>query len=202
MGKLQHENVIKLFGVCVEDIKKSTYILAETTQPRSLLKFLRDYDGALEDEVLIHMAIEVARDMAYLHTHFVIHRDLRADTILLDENNTCKIARFNFVKYVDEDTHTYTTVGVERIAMKWATPEALSNGVFSTLSDVWSFGIFLYEIVTYGVFPYPGMRNAETLKRVFGGYRMPYPDKTICPQELYNINRTKFNYTGERELGT
>ena len=185
LGKLQHENVIKLLGVCVED--KSTYILAEATQRRSLLRFLRDNDGALEDEVLIHMAIEVARGMAYLHTHFVIHRDLRADTILLDENNTCKIARFNFVKYVDEDTHTYTAAGVERIAVKWAAPEALSNGVFSTRSDVWSFGIFLYEIVTYGVLPYPGMRNAETLKRVVGGYRMPYPDKTFCPQELYNI---------------
>ena len=183
--KLQNANIVKLLGLCVDD--KPAYFLTEVTKPGSLLTFLRNNNGALEDEMLVQMATEIARGMAYLHTHFIIHRDLRADTVLLDENNICKIARFNYIKKVDEDTHTYTAVGDERVAVKWAAPEAISNGIFSTRSDVWSFGIILYEIVTYGGPPYPGMRNAETFKHVVAGYRMPCPDKTYCPNEVYTI---------------
>ena len=185
MTKLQHENVVKLVGLCT--LESPTYLLTEVMKPGSLLTFLRGNKGALEDEVLLQLAIDIAKGMAYLHSHFVIHRDMRADTILLDENNTCKIAHFNFVKRVDEDTHTYTAVGVERIAVKWAAPEAIMNGIFSTRSDVWSFGVILYEIVTYGTMPYPGMKNADTVNSVLDGYRMEQPNSMYCPDEVYQI---------------
>ena len=185
LKKLKNENVVKLLGLCM--LEAPVYLLTEIMKPGSLLTFLRGNKGALEDEILVQLAVDIAKGMAYLHSHFVIHRDLRADTILLDENNTCKIAHFNYVKRVDEATHTYTAVGIERIAVKWAAPEAITNGVFSTRSDVWSFGIILYEIVTNGAMPYPGMKNADTVTNIAKGYRMEQPDSTYCPDEAYQI---------------
>ena len=185
MKKLKNDYVVQLLGICT--LQTPVYLVTEIMRPGSLLTFLRSNKGALEDQVLLQMAIEISKGMTYLHSHFFIHRDLRADTILLDENNTCKIAQFNYVKKVDEDTHTYTAAGTERIAVKWAPPEALLQGIFSTRSDVWSFGIMLYEIVTYGSMPYSGMTNVDTVKRVAEGYRMPRPDSTYCPEEVYKI---------------
>ena len=185
MKTLKHDNVLKLIGLCT--IQNPVYLLTEVMRSGTLLTFLKGNKGALEDQSLLEMAIDIARGMAYLHSHFVIHRDLRADTVLMDENNTCKIAHFNYVKRVDKDTHTYTALGTERVAVKWAAPETLLSGVFSTRSDVWSFGIILYEIVTYGTMPYPGMKNVDTVKRVAEGYRMPCPDSTYCPEEVYYI---------------
>ena len=163
------------------------YLVTEIMKPGGLLTFLRGNKGALEDEILLDLEVDIAKGMAYLHSHFVIHRDLRADTILLDENNTCKIAHFNYIKRVDEDTHTFTAVGNERIAVKWAAPESIANGVFSTRSDVWSFGIIFYEIVTFGTMPYPGMKNADTVRKVAERYRMEQPDSTYCLDEVYQI---------------
>lgn len=185
MKKLNNDNVLKLVGLCT--LETPIYIVSEPMKPGSLLTFLRGNKGALEDEVLLQMAIDIAKGLAYLHSHYFIHRDLRADTILLDENNSCKIAHFNYVKKVDEATHTYTGVGVERIAVRWAAPEAIMQGIFSTRSDVWSLGIVLYELVTYGETPYLNMKNADAVKWVADGNRMPQPDNTFCPEAVYNI---------------
>ena len=183
MKKLQNDNIVELLGVCA--MENPVYILTEMMKPVSLLNYLRDNKNNLDDDTLLQMGIEVACGMAYLHTHFVIHRDIRADTILLDESDHCKIGNFKYAKKVDEDTHTYNASGVEKVAIKWAAPEVLSNSTFSTRSDVWSFGILLYEIVTRGQMPYHGMRNVEAIKSIMDGYRMPCPE--YCPADVYEI---------------
>lgn len=183
MTKFQNPNVIKLHGVCTTG--NATYVFTDLVKPGSLLNFLRDNKDTLQDDLLLDIGIHVARGMAYLHTHLIVHRDIRADNILIDENNVCKIAGLSLIKKVDETTHTFNATGTEVLPIKWAAPEVLMHGVFSTRSDVWSFGIFLYEIVTRGTTPYPGMTNSMVTKKIADGYRMPCPRE--CPEEVYEI---------------
>lgn len=94
-----------------------------------------------------------------------------------------KIADFGLARLIKEDEYE-ARVGA-RFPIKWTAPEAANYSKFSIKSDVWSFGILLTELVTYGRIPYPGMTNAEVLHQVEHGYRMPCP--TGCPQALYEI---------------
>ena len=116
--------------------------------------------------------------MAYLEGQNIVHRNLAARNILVGEGILCKVAMFELAGVMDEAIE-------EEIAIKWAAPEAALYHEFSIKSDVWSFGIVLYEIITYGRFPYPGMTNAEVNQQIQEGYRMP--QLTGCPDKLYNI---------------
>ena len=183
MKKLQNPNIIKLYGISTTE--NPIYILTDLMKPGSLLKFLRDSKDSLENDMLLQISVEVTRGMAYLHTHYIIHRDIRADNILIGENNVCKIAGLNLIKKVDETTHTFNGSSDEKIPIKWAAPEVITHHTFSTRSDVWSFGIFLYEVVTYGNIPYPGFNNQTVVHKIKSGYRMPCPDN--CPVEVHEI---------------
>ena len=183
MKKFENPNVIKLYGVCTNG--DPMYILTDLMKPGSLLAFLRSNKDTLQDDLLLQIGIQVARGMAYLHTHFVIHRDIRADNVLIDENNTCKIAGLRLFRRVDVTTHTFNGTDDEKIPVKWAAPEVIKHHVFSTRSDVWSFGIFLYELVTRGKFPYSGITNKDVVEKVVSGYRIPCPDD--CPEEVHEI---------------
>ena len=183
MKKIQNPNIIKLYGISTTE--SPIYILTDLMKPGSLLKFLRCKKGSLENDMLLQICVEVARGMAYLHTHYIIHRDIRADNILIGENNVCKMAGLNLIKKVDETTHTFNGSTNEKIPIKWAAPEVLTHHTFSTRSDIWSFGIFLYEVVTYGSFPYPGFNNQTVANEIKSGYRMPCPES--CPVEVHEI---------------
>ena len=125
------------------------------------------------------MASQVAGGMAYLERCRYIHRDLAARNVLVGENLLCKVANFEMAQIIDEALRQV------KFAPKWTAPEAALNKKFSIKSDVWSFGIVLYEIITYGRIPYPGMTNAQVLEQVKNGYRMPRPPG--CPDKLYKI---------------
>ena len=182
MKKLQNPNIIKLYGISTTE--NPIYILTDLMKPGSLLKFLRDSKDSLENDMLLQISVEVARGMAYLHTHYIIHRDIRADNILIGENNVCKITGLNLIKKVDETTHTFNGSSDEKIPIKWAAPEVITHHTFSTRSDIWSFGIFLYEVVTNGNIPYPGFSNQNVVDKI-KTYRMPCPEG--CPVEVHEI---------------
>ena len=122
--------------------------------------------------------------MVYLEEKNCIHRDLAARSIIVGENLICKIANFEIARVIDEDIF-YEIQSETRFAAKWTAPEAAYYKRFTIKSDVWSFGIVLYEIITYGSFPYPGMTNVEVLDQVKEGYRMSQPRG--CPDKLYDI---------------
>ncbi|KAF6775025.1 hypothetical protein AHF37_04260 [Paragonimus kellicotti] len=123
--------------------------------------------------------------MAYLEKEGYIHRDLAARNILVGENNTVKVADFGLARIVDGADETYTAKQGTQFPIKWTAPEAALLGRFTVKSDVWSFGIVIYEIITYGQVPFPSMDNAETLQQVDRGYRMPRPSN--CPQPVYEV---------------
>ncbi|XP_055611379.1 uncharacterized protein LOC129757985 [Uranotaenia lowii] len=181
MKKLRHNKLIQLYAVCT--LEEPIYIITELMKHGSLLEFLQGKGRNLKLPQLIDMAAQIAAGMAYLESQNYIHRDLAARNVLVGDNNIVKIADFGLARLIKEDEYE-ARVGA-RFPIKWTAPEAANYSKFSIKSDVWSFGILLTELVTYGRIPYPGMTNAEVLTQVEHGYRMPQPPN--CNAALYEI---------------
>jgi len=181
MKKLRHPKLIQLYAVCT--LEEPIYIVTELMKFGSLLEYLQGKGKLLKLPQLIDMSAQVAAGMAYLESQNYIHRDLAARNVLVGDNNIVKIADFGLARLIKEDEYE-ARVGA-RFPIKWTAPEAANYSRFSIKSDVWSFGILLTELVTYGRIPYPGMTNAEVLHQVEHGYRMASPQN--CPPALYDI---------------
>ncbi|KAL0170027.1 hypothetical protein M9458_034623, partial [Cirrhinus mrigala] len=152
----------------------------------------------------------VADGMAYIEQRNYIHRDLRAANILVSDELICKIADFGLARLIENNEYTAREGKFASIVeprelkrcLRSLRCKAINYGTFSIKSDVWSFGVLLTEIVTYGRIPYPGMTNPEVIANLERGYRMPCPDN--CPEDLYDImkhcwtespdNRPTFEY--------
>ncbi|XP_044516844.1 tyrosine-protein kinase Blk isoform X1 [Gracilinanus agilis] len=180
MKTLQHDKLVRLYAVVTQE---PIYIVTEYMAKGCLLDFLKSEEGCkLPFSRLIDIMAQIAEGMAYIEQRNSIHRDLRAANVLVSESLCCKIADFGLARIVDSE---YTAHEGAKFPIKWTAPEAINFGVFSIKSDVWSFGILLMEIVTYGRIPYPGMTNPEVIRSLERGYRMPCPE--MCPAELYSI---------------
>lgn len=181
MHKLRHPKLVQLMGVCTA--REPMYIITELMANGSLLEYLRkERREKLTISLLIDMAAQIADGMAYLEVQQYIHRDVRAANILVGNHNVVKVADFGLARLTIDDL--YTAGADTRFPIKWTAPEAALQKKFSIKSDVWSFGICLYEMVTFGRIPYPGMDNSTTLSQVGRGYRMPRPRN--CPDALYD----------------
>uniref|UniRef100_UPI0037E8F66B protein-tyrosine kinase 6b n=1 Tax=Semicossyphus pulcher TaxID=241346 RepID=UPI0037E8F66B len=181
LKSLRHRHLISLFAVCTSSTPY--YIITELMEKGSLLNFLRGPEGQNQDiAALVDMGAQVADGMSYLEEKNSIHRDLAARNVLVGEDYICKVADFGLARVIKEPF--YITED-KKIPYKWSAPEAISHGKFSNKSDVWSFGVLLYEITTYGGVPYPAFNTQEVYEQVSCGYRMPAPNK--CPNFLYQI---------------
>ncbi|XP_061486228.1 protein-tyrosine kinase 6 [Rhineura floridana] len=181
MKKLRHKHILSLYAI--SSLGDPVYIITEIMSKGNLLEFLRGSEGEqLQISELVDMASQVANGMCYLEMQNFIHRDLAARNILVGENNICKVGDFGMARLIKDDIYLSYS---HNLPYKWTAPEALSHGRYSVKSDVWSFGILLYEIMTLGQNPYPGMTNSEVFKHVQTGFRMNCPPK--CPATMYNI---------------
>uniref|UniRef100_A0A8C3CQK7 Tyrosine-protein kinase n=1 Tax=Cairina moschata TaxID=8855 RepID=A0A8C3CQK7_CAIMO len=181
MKNLQHPRLVRLYAVVT---KEPIYIITEYMEKGSLVDFLKTSEGVkLSINKLLDMAAQIAEGMAFIEAKNYIHRDLRAANILVSDTLCCKIADFGLARLIEDNE--YTAREGAKFPIKWTAPEAINYGTFTIKSDVWSFGILLTEIVTYGRIPYPGMTNPEVIQNLERGYRMPQPDN--CPQELYEL---------------
>ncbi|KAM7376500.1 hypothetical protein PAMP_006228 [Pampus punctatissimus] len=181
MKNLQHPRLVRLFAVVTQE---PIYIVTEYMENGSLVDYLKTTEGSsLPMNTLIDMASQVADGMAFIEQRNYIHRDLRAANILVSHELICKIADFGLARLIEDNE--YTAREGAKFPIKWTAPEAINYGTFSIKSDVWSFGILLTEIVTYGRIPYPGMSNPEVIQNLERFYRMPKPEN--CPEGLYNI---------------
>ena len=182
MKKLRHEKLIQLYAVCTVD--EPMYIITERMKNWNLLEYLRTGEGQhLRLSEIINIAAQVASGMDYMELHNYIHRDLQARNVSVGEGNIVKIADFSLTTEVNITDRIDLAREGEKFCIKWTAPEAALYKRFSSKSDVWSFGILIYELITHGRIPYPGMTSGEILAKVEQGYRMPPPPG--CPDELY-----------------
>ncbi|GMR33785.1 hypothetical protein PMAYCL1PPCAC_03980 [Pristionchus mayeri] len=143
-----------------------------------------------EDALIITMkkqlmfANQIAYGLEYLLSKGIIHRDIAARNIMVDHQESCKIGDFGLARTIREENETYQAQG-GKLPLKWMSPEAIEQCSFSTATDVWSFGVLLFEIVTLGGTPYAGWPAAEMLPRLKRGERMERPDN--CSDILYEI---------------
>ncbi|XP_063094180.1 tyrosine-protein kinase Fer isoform X5 [Cavia porcellus] len=197
LKQYDHPNIVKLIGVCTQ--RQPVYIVMELVPGGDFLTFLRKKKDELKLQQLVTFCLDVAAGMFYLESKNCIHRDLAARNCLVGENNVLKISDFGMSR--QEEGGVYSSSGLKQIPIKWTAPEALNYGRYSSESDVWSFGIFLWETFSLGVCPYPGMTNQQAREQVERGYRLAAPQH--CPKDIAKImmkcwdykpeNRPKFN---------
>lgn len=177
-----HPNIVKLVGVVSS---KPIYIVLELCTGGELLDFLRK--GGHDVAMHVKMSGEAADGMAYLHTKRCIHRDLAARNCLVTDEGKVKISDFGMSRMTEGDDDLYTVnTTAKTIPIKWTAPEALEHMTYTLATDVWAFGILLWEIFSGGKMPYAGMTNAQTRDEVIRkGYRMPCPNN--CPEQVYEL---------------
>ncbi|XP_069758528.1 tyrosine-protein kinase Fes/Fps isoform X2 [Narcine bancroftii] len=189
LKQYDHPNIVRLIGVCTQ--KQPIYIIMELVQGGDFLSFLRNEANCLSTKDLIKMAENAAAGMAYLESKHCIHRDLAARNCLVSEKNVLKISDFGMSREEEDGVYS-STGGMKQIPIKWTAPEALNYGRYTTESDIWSFGVLLWETFTLGSTPYPTMTNQQTREEVEQGYRMSSPD--CCPEEIYSIMTCCWQY--------
>nr|XP_021147676.1 fibroblast growth factor receptor 2 isoform X9 [Columba livia] len=195
----KHKNIINLLGACTQD--GPLYVIVEYASKGNLREYLRarrppgmeysfDINRVPEEQMtfkdLVSCTYQLARGMEYLASQKCIHRDLAARNVLVTENNVMKIADFGLARDINNiDYYKKTTNG--RLPVKWMAPEALFDRVYTHQSDVWSFGVLMWEIFTLGGSPYPGIPVEELFKLLKEGHRMDKPAN--CTNELYMMMR-------------
>ncbi|XP_015250984.1 tyrosine-protein kinase Fer [Cyprinodon tularosa] len=191
LKQYDHPNIVKLIGVCTQ--RQPIYIVMELVSGGDFLSFLRKKKEELKAKQLVRFAVDAAAGMAYLESKNCIHRDLAARNCLVGESNVLKISDFGMSR--QEDDGVYSSSGLKQIPIKWTAPEALNYGRYSSESDVWSYGILLWETFSLGVCPYPGMTNQQAREQVEKGYRMSCPQR--CPDEVYKVMQRCWQYNPE-----
>lgn len=202
----KHINIINLLGCCTQD--GPLYVVVEYAPHGNLRDFLRQhrpssgYEPAIGTDLkekktltqkdLVSFAYQVARGMEYLASRRCIHRDLAARNVLVSDDYVLKIADFGLARDIHcHDYYRKTTDG--RLPVKWMAPEALFHRVYTTQSDVWSYGILLWEIMTLGGTPYPSVPSVEKLFQLLrSGHRMEKPP--CCSLEIYMLMRDCWSY--------
>uniref|UniRef100_A0A665TDF8 Tyrosine-protein kinase n=1 Tax=Echeneis naucrates TaxID=173247 RepID=A0A665TDF8_ECHNA len=189
LKQYDHPNIVKLIGVCTQ--KQPIYIIMELVQGGDFLTFLRHNGNSLKVKVLVRMTENVAAGMEYLESKKCIHRDLAARNCLVAEHKVVKISDFGMSRQQDDGVYS-AEGGLRQIPVKWTAPEALNYGRYTTESDVWSFGVLLWETFSLGMTPYSSMTNTQTRDEVERGYRMPAPYG--CPVEISRIMTSCWQY--------
>ncbi|XP_072869104.1 tyrosine-protein kinase Fes/Fps isoform X3 [Chlorocebus sabaeus] len=166
LKQYSHPNIVRLIGVCTQ--KQPIYIVMELVQGGDFLTFLRTEGARLRVKTLLQMVGDAAAGMEYLESKCCIHRDLAARNCLVTEKNVLKISDFGMSREEADGVYA-ASGGLRQVPVKWTAPEALNYGRYSSESDVWSFGILLWETFSLGASPYPNLSNQQTREFVEKG---------------------------------
>ncbi|XP_029659214.1 proto-oncogene tyrosine-protein kinase ROS-like isoform X2 [Formica exsecta] len=204
MNHFRHKHVLRLLAVCLDE--DSPLIVLELMEIGDLLHYLRysrklqpSDSHALRLQDLFAMCEDVARGCCYLENLRFVHRDLACRNCLVSardrENRIVKIGDFGLSRNVSKNDY-YRKMGQGLFPICWMAPESLVLGIFTSHSDVWSFGVLMWEITSLGEHPYTGKTNLEVIDYVRGGGRLPMP--LNCPSTLYELMLRCWNPANDR----
>uniref|UniRef100_A0A8C1EQI4 Tyrosine-protein kinase receptor n=1 Tax=Cyprinus carpio carpio TaxID=630221 RepID=A0A8C1EQI4_CYPCA len=194
MSQFNHPNILRLLGVCL--LNEPHYLILELMDGGDLRSYLRgarpttNYKELLNLISLLDISLNAAAGCAYLERMHFVHRDIAARNCLVsvrsytDPERVVKIGDFGLARDVYKNDY-YRKKGEGLFPVRWMSPESLTDGIFNKYSDVWAFGVLLWEIMTLGKLPYPTYTNHEVLSYISTGARLPSP--AGCPQRLYNL---------------
>ncbi|XP_065841250.1 uncharacterized protein [Oscarella lobularis] len=189
MGQFRHQNIVGIEGTVTvgEPLMIVVEFMAMGDMKKVLVK-MQNSDGTGmpvgTEKKLLKWTKEIAAGMKYLSKKGFVHRDLAARNVMLNENLVAKIGDFGLSRDLDESNY-YLVSSKTKVPVRWTAPEAINFKKYSTASDVWSFGIVLYEIWSVGQRPYGFTKNADVVARVEEGHRLPPPPG--CPKAIYTI---------------
>ncbi|XP_070569168.1 proto-oncogene tyrosine-protein kinase ROS-like [Ptychodera flava] len=192
MSNFKHPHILQLLGVCLDNDPQ--FIILELMEAGDLLSYLRSCRptaaspatlGCLD---LIEISIDVCKGCTYLEEMHFVHRDLAARNCLVSHRDprfrSVKIGDFGLARDIYKNDY-YRKEGEGLLPVRWMSPESLVDGVFTIQSDLWSFGVLLWEIMTLGQQPYPARTNVEVLHFVTTGGRLSRPDN--CPDDVHQL---------------
>ncbi|NWX11296.1 ROS1 kinase, partial [Caloenas nicobarica] len=194
MSKFDHPHILKLLGVCL--LNEPQYLILELMEGGDLLSYLR---GARKQKLqsplltvtdLLDICLDICKGCVYLEKMRFIHRDLAARNCLVSEkryessSRVVKIGDFGLARDIYKNDY-YRKIGEGLLPVRWMAPESVIDGIFTNRSDVWAFGVLVWETLTLGQQPYPGFSNTEVLQHVRSGGRLESPDN--CPDDLCDL---------------
>ncbi|XP_055027857.2 proto-oncogene tyrosine-protein kinase ROS isoform X2 [Misgurnus anguillicaudatus] len=194
MSQFTHTNILRLLGVCL--LNEPHYLILELMEGGDLRSYLRgarptnNHRELLNLTSLLDISLDASKGCAYLERKRFVHRDIASRNCLVsvksytDPNRVIKIGDFGLARDVYKNDY-YRKKGEGLFPVRWMSPESLTDGIFNKYSDVWAFGVLLWEIMTLGKLPYPTYTNHEVLSYINAGGRLPLP--TGCPKSLYNL---------------
>ncbi|CAL1296241.1 unnamed protein product [Larinioides sclopetarius] len=203
MSNFKHDHILQLIGVCFDN--NPNFILLELMEAGDLLSYLRSNRPTMFEpsnltmDDLIGICIDVAKGCKYLEDMHFVHRDLAARNCLVssyDRNERIvKIGDFGLARDIYKNDY-YRKEGEGLLPVRWMAPESLVYGVFTIQSDIWAFGVLLWEVITLGMQPYPARTNMEVLYYVRSGGCLDRPEN--CPDELFEIMTDCWKYDADR----
>ncbi|XP_017683571.1 PREDICTED: tyrosine-protein kinase ITK/TSK isoform X2 [Lepidothrix coronata] len=179
--KLSHPKLVQLYGVCFENTP--ICLVFEFMENGCLSDYLRSQRGTFSKETLLGMCQDVCEGMTYLEQNSVIHRDLAARNCLVGESQVVKVSDFGMSRIVLDDQYTSSTG--TKFPVKWSAPEVFSYSNYSTKSDVWSFGVLMWEVFSEGKIPYENRTNAEVVEEINAGFRLYKPK--LASKAIYDV---------------
>ncbi|NXA39083.1 BMX kinase, partial [Eudromia elegans] len=184
MMKLNHPKLVRLYGVCSKSYP--IYLVTEYMPNGCLLSYLRNHGKELQPLQLLEICYDICDAMAFLESCQFIHRDLAARNCLVDSNLTVKVSDFGMTRYVLDDL--YISSLRTKFPVKWSAPEVFHYTKYSSKSDVWAFGILMWEVFTLGKQPYELYDNMQVIEKVSQGFRLYRPQlvSDIIYQIMYN----------------
>ncbi|XP_072190909.1 tyrosine-protein kinase BTK [Excalfactoria chinensis] len=181
MMNLSHEKLVQLYGVCTK--QRPIFIITEYMANGCLLNFLRETQRRFQPAELLEMCKDVCEAMEYLESKQFLHRDLAARNCLVNDQGIVKVSDFGLSRYVLDDEYT-SSMG-SKFPVRWSPPEVLLYSKFSSKSDVWSFGVLMWEVYSLGKMPYERFNNSETTEHVIQGLRLYRPQQ--ASERVYAI---------------
>jgi len=180
MQQFDHPHIIRLIGIISQSPICIIMELAHTGEMRS---FLQNNRARLKLHTLIMYCYQLSAALSYLEGKHFVHRDVAARNVLVSSDDCVKLADFGLSRSLTEQCYYKATKG--KLPIKWMAPESINFRRFTTASDIWMFGVCMWEIMMFGVKPFHGVKNNDIISKIEAGERLPLPQD--CPPGMYNL---------------